>query len=611
MSTNNNIKVTELDYNAIRDNLKTFLQGQDKFSDYNFEGSGLAVLLDVLAYNTHYNALYTNMAINEMFLDSASKRNSIVSIANNYGYLPQSAKTSKAILTITLTPNATGDLPPTASLPAYSPFNTIVDGVPYVFYTIEDYSAILDGGEYVFDNVMVYQGEPQNVFFACTEKNQRFVFPNTNIDTDTLIVTVQPTREKPEYTRYELARNVIDINSQSEIFFLKELENRYYELSFGINGLGVEIIPGNLVNTKYLITQKDLANGASVFAYGGVGLGGSVTAITKVKSYGGKQEESKEEIKVNVSQTFFDQNRAVTAKDYASIIKRFYDNADSINVWGGEDASPPQYGKVFVAIKPTNGPYLSTSEKAFIKNNILKSKGIVSIIPEIVDPIYSELDMDVTVYYNRSKTSRTADQLKRLVIDTINEYNNTTLQKFDGAFRYSKFSAAIDSIDQGITSNIVNFRVFNEIIPLFNSAAQYKLDLVNPIYTEIDPENSFTTTGFYIDNTDSVYYLDDDGKGNIRLFTIIKETGEKSIRNASIGRIDYAKGSIVVNGLRITSLLEPAFYFMVKTASYDVISVRNQIVTIPPERVRVNLIDDSSASIGFGNSVRYQFTPSR
>lgn len=611
MSTNNNIKVTELDYNAIRDNLKSFLQGQEKFTDYDFDGSALSVLIDVLAYNTHYNALYTNMAINEMFLDSASKRNSIVSIANNFGYLPQSSKASRAILNVTVIPSNPSTSPEVLVLPAYSPFTSTVDGIPYTFYTLNDYSTFKEGSEYVFTDVIVYQGEPQNFYFACTEANQKFVLPNVDIDIETLAVTIQPTAEKPEYSKYSLSQEVVDLDSTSEVFFLKELEDRYLQLSFGINGLGKEINPGNVVNVKYIVTKKDAANGASIFVYNGVGLGGTVTAIATVKSYGGKQEETKDEIKINVTQSYFDQNRAVTAYDYATVIKRYYSNLDSINVWGGEDADPPQYGKVYVAVKPIGSPYLAPGEKTYITENILKNRGIVSIIPEIVDPTYLELEVNITAYYDRNKTTRTSDQLKTAIRNVVIDYDSNFLQKFDGAFRHSKFSAAIDNTDQSIKSSITTFTVYSEVIPKYNTKAQYKLNLVNPIYTEKVPEEAFLTTGFYIDSSDTVYYMDDDGVGNIRLYSYISGTTEKVFKDLSIGTINYSTGLITVNNLYITNLLEPNFYFMIKTQSYDVISVRNQIVTIPESRITINMIDDASSSLGYGNSVNYKFTSSR
>jgi len=606
--SNNKIKVTELDFNNIRENLKEFLRGQSTFSDYDFDGSALSTLIDVLAYNTHYNALYTNMAINEMYLDSASKRNSIISIGNNFGYLPRSSRSSRVNLTVTVTiPNSQI---PVRVLPAFSAFNTIINNASYTFYTLQDYTAPLNGNTYTFQNVIAYQGEPQTMLFSCTEENQKFMLPHKNIDVSTIILTVSDTAEVKEYERYAIADNIMQLNATSKVYFLKEMDDQFYQLSFGVNNVGKPILPGNIVEMSYLTTAKDAANGASVFSYASSVQGGTVSVIATARSFGGMQEESKEEIRLNVSQSFFDQDRAITAADYSAIVKRYYDDIDSISVWGGEDNSPPQYGKVYLCIKPASGPLLTSVEKSFIAESIIKAKGVVTIVPEIIDPTYIELDLSTTVYYNPNNTSRSREQLKVAVIQSIEKYNQDYLEKFDGAFRYSKFSAMVDNVDQSISSNITKFRLFCEIAPKYNVASTYTLNLVNPIYTEGVPEESFLSTGFYIDSTDKVYYMDDDGVGNIRLFTLVAGTNEKVfLRN--VGTVNYSKGLITIKGLTITNLLEPNLYFKVKTSSYDVLSVRNQIVTIPEDRINVNVLVDNSSTIGRGNAIDYTFTPSR
>lgn len=609
MTTNNRIKVSDLDYNQIRENLKTFMRGQSQFSDYDFEGSALSTLIDLLAYNTHYNALYTNLAINEMFLDSASKRSSIVSIANNFGYTPQSCTTARSSLNVVLT-----ELGATAQIkyiPKFSSFSSTINSVQYSFYTLQDYSAMLNANTYTFNNVEVYEGAPQTQLFLCSMPQQKFVLPNKNIDVATISVTVQQTGEQPDYEKYTLATDVLDLNATSKIYFIKELDDQTYQISFGVNNLGAPILVGNVITVTYMISNKTLGNGATVFTYTGAGLGGVVSCSTVSTSYGGKESETIDQIKSNVSQSFFDQNRAVTAGDYTSLIKRLYPNLDSINVWGGEDNDPPQYGKVFISIKPTNGPYLTPPEKSYLIETLLKSKNVVSVTPEIVDPSYLNLEIDTTIYYNSNKTTRSADEIKTAVQNTIASYRAANLKKFDGIFRMSKFAAAIDASDQSILSSITTFRLFSEVIPKYNSAATYTLNLVNPIYNEKVPEEAFKSTGFYIDNSDTIYYLDDDGAGNVRLYSMIESTGAKAFKNLSIGRINYSTGSIVVRGLKITNLVEANFYFIIKTQSFDVISARNQIVDIPPSRVTVNAIQDKTASTGLISGNNYTFTSSR
>lgn len=608
-SSNNRIKVSDLDYNQIRENLKTFMRGQSQFSDYDFDGSALSTLIDLLAYNTHYNALYTNLAINEMFLDSASKRSSVVSIANNFGYTPSSCVAAKGTLSVTVKqPGATDQL---KYIKKFTTFSSTVDSVQYSFYTLQDYAAQRNGDYYYFTGVEVYEGILQTQIFVCTQLQQKFILPNKDIDISTISLTVQQTGEQPDYQKYERATDVLDLTATSTVYFIKELDDQTYQISFGANNLGLAINAGNIITVTYMVTNKTLGNGAKVFTYTGSGLSGVVSCATAVTSYGGKEPETIDEIKSHVSHSFFDQNRAVTSGDYVTLIKRLYTNLDSINVWGGEDNDPPQYGKVFISIKPTNGPYLTPPEKTYLTNSLLKSKNIVSVTPEIVDPSYLNMQVETTVYYNANKTTRSSDEIKTSVQTAIDNYRNNNLKKFDGIFRMSKFSAAIDSVDQSILSNITTFKLYSEVSPRYNFNATYKLNIANPIYNENVPEEAFNTTGFYIDSTDTVYHLDDDGAGNIRLYTVIEGSGIKVIKNASIGTIDYVKGIMSVNGLRIVNLLEANFYFIIKTQSYDVVSSRNQIVDIPSDRVNINIIQETNTSTGLISGNNYTFTSSR
>lgn len=609
MSTNNRFKVSDLDFNQIRENLKTYMRGQSQFSDYDFDGSALSVLIDLLAYNTHYNALYTNLAVNEMFLDSASKRSSVVSIANNFGYTPISARAARANVSVDVyTAGATAQ---TIYIPKFSNFSGSINSQTYNFWTIEDYVAELNGEHYVFDNVEIVEGTPQTYNFICTEESQKFVLPNIDVDASTLSVTVQDTTENSFYEKYERASNVVGITSTSKVYYLKQLEDETYEISFGSSGLGLPIGIGNVVTVTYLVTNKSEANGVTTFGYAGDSLGGVTTVSTIASSYGGKDQESKDEIKQNVHSAFFDQDRAVTANDYASIIKRYYSNIDSISVWGGEVNDPPQYGKVYIAIKPSNGPYLTSSEKTYIKEGILKNKNVVSVIPEIVDPSYLELEINTTVYYNKNKTTRSIDELKNAVIATIESYRDTTLDKFDGIFRMSKFSAAVDATDQSIMSSITTFNVWCEITPKFNTSADYSLSIVNPIYNEAVPEEAFTSTGFYLDSSATVYYMDDDGLGNIRVYSILEGTGNKIVKYPKIGTIDYNNGTIKISGLKITNLEQANFYFIIKTQSFDVVSTRNKIVDIPSSRITVNIVQDTTSSGTYLGGTNYKFTSSR
>ena len=609
MATNNRIKVSDLDFDQIRENLKTYLSGQDTFTDYNFEGSALSTLVDLLAYNTHYNALYTNLAVNEMFLDSASKRSSVVSIANNFGYTPAGAIASKASVNIVVSnPTATAQ---TLTFPKWSSFATTIDSTPYVFYTIEDYTAQLVNGTYTFKDVILYEGTPRTLTFVCTEANQKFTLPYSNIDLSTMYVMVQPTGENPDFVRYRRSTEVLSLKSDTAVYFIKELEDETYELSFGSNNLGKSIATGNVITVTGLLTNRANGDGATAFSYTGTGVAGAVQISATTASQGGSNKEAIDQIKYNVTQAFFDQNRAVTPSDYMSMIKRSYPGLDAVNVWGGEDNEPPVYGKVYICVKPTDRLYLTNSEESYIAEKIIKPKSIVSITPEFIRPSYVDLEITTTGYYDKTKTTRSAADLQSAITIGIERYRDTNLNSFDGVFRMSKFQTMIDNIDPSITSNITTFKCFVEMTPKYGVHGQYRLNLANPIYNEGVPEEALLTTGFYIDGTTNVYYMDDDGEGNVRLFRKVQGTGEKYIVNPKIGTIEYNKGIVNISNLRITSLDEPNFYFILKTSSFDVVSVRNQIVNIPSTRINVNLVEDTIAAGTRLGGTNYTFTSSR
>lgn len=607
--SNRRIQVSDLDFDQIRENLKTYMSGQATFTDYNFEGSALATLLDVLAYNTHYNALYTNLAVNEMFLDSASKRSSVVSIANNFGYTPSSSVSSQATIRVTVTnPTATAQ---TLTIGKWSPFVASIENVPYIFYTIQDYTAQLINGVYTFENVIIYEGTPRTLTFVCTQPEEKFILPYRNLDLSTLAINVQQTGENPDFVKYSRSTEVLTLNSSSKVYFVKELEDETYEISFGSNNLGMPIAVGNVVTMTGLLTNMEMGNNATLFNYSGNAIDGTVTVTTTVASAGGGAKESVDQIKYNISQSFFDQNRAVTPMDYASLIKREYPGLDAVSVWGGEDNEPPIYGKVFISVKPTGRSYLTLSEESYITERIINPKSIVSITPVFVRPSYIELDIVTTAYYDKTKTTRSASELQAAISNTIQAYRDSNLNSFDGVFRISKFQAAIDSVDPSITSNITTFKCFIEITPKYNLYSEYRLNLVNPIYSEGVPEEAFLSTGFYIDSSDVIHYLDDDGQGNIRLFRLVQGTGDKYIVNNKIGTVNYDTGTVKISNLKITGLDSANFYFIVKTSSYDVISIRNQIVDIPSNRITVNLVEDSVASGSRLGGTNYTFTSSR
>lgn len=611
---NKKINTAELDFDNIKTNLKTFLQGQTQFQDYDFDGSSLSVLLDVLAYNTHYNALYNNLAVNESFLDSASKRSSVVSRAKEIGYIPGSARCASAIVNITV--SGTSSTPISLTLPKHSTFTTTIDNVQYNFYTIEDNTAILSGSTYLFSNITIREGTPLSFKYSATDST-RYIIPNQDVDKTTISVRVQETSSSTTFTSFYNTEDIISITSTDNIFFIKEIEDELLELEFGNGTLGSALSTGNVVNIEYFVSNKDAANGAKSFSYQGSSLlSGVVTASTVTAASGGVDKEDIDTIRYNAPRAYSAQNRAVTVNDYKSIVLTNYDEAESVNVWGGEDNIPPVYGKVFISIKPKTSQLLTNSQKEYVVNNILKSRNIVTITPEIVDPEYIYLEVNTTVYYNPKNTNKTASQLKTLVLDTVQEYNSQYLNSFDGIFRFSQYSSMIDSTEASIVSNITTLKLHRQVEPKYNLAANYSIDIVNPIYHSGVPEQSILSSGFYLAGYSDVMYLEDypataiSTLGTFKLFYYDIDLNKQYLP-MTVGTIDYANGSINISGLTITGIASEAFEFVIKPQSNDVVSIRNQLVSILEETTIVNVIVDKvSVGDAAGNS-KYVFTSSR
>lgn len=620
---NNKINVSELDFDLIKSNLKEFLKGQDQFTDYDFEGSSLSILLDLLAYNTHYNALYTNLAVNESFLDSASKRNSVVSLAKALGYIPDSAR--GAVATIIMVVSNTTSTPTILNLPKYSQFSTTVDGENYIFYTMEDYSAYLNetNNTYTFSDVdnngnllgiQIKEGFPLTFKYEVIP-GQKYILPNADIDLSTLSVRVQSNPSSSIFETWTRNEDILELDSTSKVFFLKEIEGEFYELEFGNSIVGKALQTGNVVNIEYLTCNKDLPNGAKSFTFqGGNLLGGTVsTPITLIAAEGGTDKEGIDTIRYNAPRAYSTQNRGVTVNDYKNIILSQYAEAESVSIWGGEDNIPPIYGKVFIAIKPKTTNSLSQTQKDFVKNTILKSKNVVSITPEIVDPRYIDVEVNTTVYYNPKATNKGSNDIKNAVIATIKDFSDSYLDSFDGVLRYSKFSSLLDETDTSIVSNITTIKLHRLIEPKYNVYAQYKIELGNPIYGSGFPEESVISSGFFVPEYSFPVYLEDlptdTDTGVMRLFRYDANLDKEYL--TTVGTIKYPTGSIELNNLNVIGLNEEHAELIIKPASNDVISIRNQLVRIPEDLITVNVVVDRISSGDAAGNSNYIFTSSR
>jgi hypothetical protein len=621
----NNITTSELDFDSIKANLKTFLQSQDKFKDYDFEGAGMNVIMDLLAYNTHYNALYTNLAVNESFLDSASKRSSVVSRAKEIGYIPKSSTASKAVVNITV--KTTTTTPTSLTIPAYNQFETTVAGNSYTFYNPSAVTAFISNNQYVFTGVELIEGTPLNYSYTATD-GTRYILPNSNIDLDTLTVRVQDNASSARFNTYIRSEDILNLDATSQVYFVKEIEGQLYELEFGNDVVGKSLQSGNVVNMRYLTTNKDAANGARIFSYNGSTLlGGVVQVSTVTASYGGSDIEDIEAIRYNAPRAYTAQNRAVTVDDYKSLIYRKFPEADAVNVWGGEDNLPPQYGKVFISIKPKTTTVLTDNQKYYIKNTILKPNNVVSITPELVDPLYINVQVNTTVYYNPRLTKLSATEIANAVRQTIRDYNSTYLNSFNGVLKFSKLTAAIDGAEDSIVSNITTLTLHREVIPEYDIEKNYEVSLGNPIYCAGVPEDSVLSTGFYIYGREEIVYLSDlpvsKTHGILRMFTKNEDGSRNYIKNlgtVELPNVDYVNGIINMPGLYVVGvdLSDPSanttysgWELQIKPQSNDAISIRHQLVTIPDGNINVQTKIDTVAMGDMAGGANYNFTSSR
>jgi len=610
----NKLTVSELDFDNIKTNLKSFMQGQSEFQDYDFEGSGFAVLLDVLAYNTHYLGFNANMLANEMYLDSADIRKNIVSLAKMIGYTPTSCRASNAELTVKVNnvPNTTTSL----TMDKGTVFTTSVDGQSYQFVTNQSYTVQPNSGVYQFAGVKIYEGTLVTFKYTkdSSDPDQKFIIPSPNADTITLKVTIQNSSSDSTQNVYTLATGFTNLTDASKVYFLQENEEGKFEVYFGDGILGKSLSDGNIVILEYIVTNKTEANGASSFALSGDIDGFSnVTIATTSNAANGSEAQTKESIRYNAPLQYTAQDRAVTSKDYETIVKSVYPNAQSVSAWGGEDDETPQYGVVKIAIKPISGSVLTTSTKETIKLQ-LRKYNVVSVRPEIVDPETTSILLTSNVKYNEQTTAKTSDTLKANIISTLSNYNTNTLNQFDGVFRYSKIIGLIDNTDTSIVSNITTLKIRKEFTPTIGVSTRYDVYYRNSLYNPHSGHNAnaggiLTSTGFKIDgDTSTIFFLDDDGQGNVRRYSLSGST--RVYANSTQGTINYATGQVTINSLNVSVVenirgaASSVIELTVTPSSNDVVPVRDQILNIDTANSTITVEADTfvggSADAGVG-----------
>ena len=606
---NRKINLTELDFDGIKSNLKTFLSGQTEFQDYDFEGSGLSVLLDLLAYNTHYNAMYNNLSINEMFLDSARKRNSVVSLSKMLGYTPRSATSARALVNVKITCATIG--PEVVYIPVNSEFNTTINGVSFIFRNKNMVSASGAGLVYNINDIELVEGTTLD-FRYTVAAGVKYIIPNPAVDLSTVSLRVQTNSNSSTFNTFTSAGSLVDVTPTTRAYWIKEIDDGLYEIVFGDGIIGQALEPGNVVHINYTVSKMDAANGARLFNYNGATVvPSSVVSVTTVApATNGSKVEDIDSIKFNAPKTYAAQNRAVTPDDYKALIYASVPGIKSVTVWGGEDNIPAVYGKTFICIKPTNTSKLTNQQKSNILSTLLSSRNVVSITPEIVDPEYINIALEVTVYYNERETTRSPSELEAIIRETIFDYDDNDLQKFDGMFRFSKLSRLLDAAEAGITNNITTVLLRRRVAPRYNVSAEYNLNLINPFYTEGVPEDIIISTGIFVYGSNEIHYLRDDGIGNMQLFTK-GSSGTTVVVDPSIGTVNYAAGVINIKNLHITAVADIDFEISIKPKSNDVVSAFTQIAQIARDHLIINVISDKSANGDLRGGKNYIFTTSR
>ena len=605
------LSISQLDFDGIKVNLKRFLSNQSQFKDYDFEGSGMAVLMDLLAYNTHYLAYNANVAANEMFIDTADMRNSIVSLAKALGYTPNSATAPYADINVVVN-DATGS---TLVMSAGTQFTTTVNSLSYNFVTIGSNTISPIDNVYTFSNLKIYEGTyvTYQYTYDSTDVDQRFLIQSASADVTTLTVQVQNSSTDTVTNTYAKATSITELDSTSKVYFLQEAEDGKFEIYFGDGVTGKALVNGNIIILKYVVTNKTAANGASSFSLSGnIGGFSNVTLTVNSNAANGAEPETNQSIKFNAPKSYAAQDRAVTVEDYKAKVKELYANTQSISAWGGEDAETPFYGRVYISINPKSGSILTQTTKNSIIDS-LKRYSVASVTPVIVDPETTNIILTSTVKYDKTATSKTADTLKSETIEDLTAYNSNTLQSFDSMLRHSKLIEIIDDVDTSILSNITTLKIRKSFTPTIGSSTNYTVSFSNALYNPHSGHNAsaggiLVSSGFKIGSSANEYFFDDDGTGNIRRYYLVGDV--RTYADNSAGTIDYTTGAIAINALNISSisnirgLASTVVELTLTPNSNDIVPLRNQILSLDVANssitVEVDTLVGGSSNAGIG-----------
>ena len=624
------VNFSNLNFDQIKTSIVDYLRANTNFTDYDFEGSNLSTIIDTLAYNTYITSYNANMATNEVFIDSATLRENVVSLARNIGYVPRSKKSSVARISFTV--NVSNTTAVAITLKAGEVVASRSTGVNsmknFTFSIPNDITVPVNSAGFAdFFNIDVYEGTYVTQTFTVDTANtqQKFILPNSGIDTDLLSVVVRDTKDSTVTRKFELFDSLFDVTASTRAYFIQEIEQERYELLFGDGIFGVALENENYVEASYIITSGSLANNINQFSFignlratNGDAVSSGVSIITtEVSSGGGKSIESVESIKKYAPQIYASQNRAVTAADYEALIPQIYPEAESVSAFGGEDLSPPAYGKVFVSIKPYNGVFLSSA----IKQNLqqyMRNYSVAGILTEIVDLKYLYIESNCKVYYD-ANLAPTASYVKDLVLKNIVKYaESSDVNKFGGRFKYSKYQQVIDQSQESVMSNITNIDIRRDINTQLNTFAEYELCFGNRFYIKNHGHSAnydgsivgynIKSSGFTVSGISGTVYLGDKPYGDLTKGTIflfkLKSSSEPFIVKQNIGTIDYIKGEIKLNPLNVISTLvnrgTPLIEVSATPYSNDVIGLQDLYLQLDVNNTTVNVIPDNISS---GNDV--------
>jgi len=622
-ATRKRLSVTEFDFDEVKDNLKVFMRNQTEFKDYDFEGSGLSALLDVLAYNTHYLGFNANMLANEMFLDSSQLRSSVVSHAKTLGYTTRSATAAKATVNVFLnTSNAS------ATMPAGTVFTSSVGDTSYQFVTISDVTAPLSGSTIAFNDTSIYEGSYVSSRYTADTQNveQRFLINNDRADTTTLTVNVQNSASDTITSSYALATDIAGLTSTSNVYFLQEVEDGKYEIYFGDGILGNAIEDGNIVIMNYVITNKGVANSAAVFvSSAAIDTVNSVNVRTVSAAAGGSEPESIESIKYNAPLDYASQGRCVTADDYKTYVKQLFANTQAVSVWGGEAGSyngvtgvseVAEYGKVFISVKSTTGLNLNEVQKAQLVTDLAPFT-VASITPVVVDPEVLNIILTINFKYDSNATTNTKEALESLVSSTVTNYNTDYLKVFNSVFRHSQFTSLVDASDTSILNNTTTVSLASRYTPSTSGSFSFTVPFGNELFNPHSGHNSsaggiIASTGFYIQDNTNEMFFDEDGAGNLRIYYLV--SGVRTYYSSTAGTVNYTSGLVSVNPIYITTVsnvdnsISSAIRLTATPSSSDIVGQRNQIVEIDLVNTTISGGQDTIAVNSAGGSTGYVTT---